>query len=163
MRRLPDGPRVRSAPTRQDVAAMRRAHASRELPQLRLLTMTSFVLIGMTLWFVWMSARANTAMAWVITIACAALAISARLIIRAVNARLDRQWAHPYTIVFGDDALYIDDEETVWTIPYDAVRKVDLRRGAAKIIDVEGGLTVLPLEAVPSRELFRFPEGSVRL
>ncbi len=158
---LPPGPQVRSAPTRQDVVAMRRVQVRRQFPQVRLAAVISYVLIGMTLWFVAMSVRAGSPLSWLLTVGCAALAVGARVMVHTFSSRLDQQASHPFTTVFADDALYIDDDAAVWTIPYDAVHTVDLTDGAAAILDTEGTWTVLPLDCLPPAELHWFPEGSV--
>lgn len=154
---LPPGVRIRSAPTPADVQALRRAYLRRHMPQLRIVRLVSTLLLALAIWFAYLSLRdPGRVLPWVITAVCAAFAVAAKVLVHRIDRNVERHWSRPITTVFADSALYIDDEDDVWTIPYDAVRKVDRSHGCVLITDVEGGTTFLPLGALPDAELGRF-------
>ena len=154
---LPPGVQVRSAPTPADVQALRRAYLRRQMPQLRIVRLVSTLLMALALWFAYLSLRApGRVLPWVITAVCAAFGVGAKVLVHRIDRSVDRHWSRPITTVFAEAALYIDDEDDLWTIPYDAVRRLDRGRGCVVITDVEGGTTFLPLSAVPDAELPRF-------
>ena len=154
---LPAGVQVRAAPGPADVHSLRRAYLGRNLSQLRIVRLTSSLLIVLAGWFGYLSLRTPTHwIPWLVTGVCLAFAVTAKLLVRRIEKRVERHWNRPITTVFADDALYIDDEDDVWTIPYDAVRTIDRSRGCVIITDVEGGATFLPLASVPDTEWGRF-------
>ena len=154
---LPPGVQVRSAPTPADVQALRRAYLRRRMPQLRIVRLTSTLLLALALWFAYLSLRdPGRVVPWVVTGVCAGFGVAAKLLVGRIDRSVERHWSRPITTVFTDSAMYIDDEDDVWTIPYDAVRSLDRAGGCLVITDVEGGTTFLPLGAVPDAELGRF-------
>ncbi len=157
-RNLPRGVQVRSAPTPADVQALRRAYLRRHMPHLRIVRLTSTLLLVLAVWFAYLSLRAPArVLPWVITGVCAAFGVGAKLVVHRIDRNVERHWSRPVTTVFTDEAMYIDDEDDLWTIPYDAVRTIDRARGCVIITDVEGGTTFLPLAALPDAEAGRFP------
>lgn len=155
---LPEGVQVRAAPTPADVQALRRAYLRRHMPQLRIVRLTSTLILVLAVWFAYLSLRGTgRVLPWVITAVCVAFGVAAKIVVHRVDRNVARHWSRPITTVFTDDALYIDDEDDLWTIPYEAVRTLDRARGCIVITDVEGGTTFLPLGAVPDAELARFP------
>lgn len=157
-RPLPPGTRVRTAPSRDDVVAMRKVWLSRNAGQVRTMRLTSNLLIALTVFFAWLSIRAaHHVVPWTITAVCAVFCVLSRLLVRRVNRGVERHFSRPVLTIFADDALYIDDDDDLWTIPYESVRRLDRSRKVNEVLDTEGGVTLLPLSAIPDAEASRFP------
>ncbi len=157
-RPLPAGVRVRAAPGPTDVTALRRAYLSRHMSQLRIVRLTSTLLLVLAVWFGYLSLqRPDRWVPWAVTGVCVVVAVTTKLLVRRIDRNVERHWSRPITTVFTDEALYIDDEDDVWTIPYASVRALERSRGCVIISDIEGGVTFLPLASVPDAELGRFP------
>lgn len=154
---LPPGVRVRTAPTRDDVVALRRAYLRRQALQVRTMRLTSNLLVVLTVVFAVLSTRMHHPLTgWIITGVSAVFCVLSRLLVRRIVVSVEHHYARPVTTVFTGDALWIDDEDDIWTIPYADVVQLDRSHQVNEIVDSAGGRTLLPLGAIPDPEVGRF-------